>query len=328
MSFQKAEQLIDLATMAAARRYGVTLDDVGERYRVSRRTAQRMLGALETSFPETTAEFDNEGRKRWRLPSGALRDLLTLYADELAALDLAIEALGAVPEAKTLLELREKILALVPRQQLSRIEADHEALLEAQGLAARPGPRMVSDPDLDASIARAIKACTLLTFGYRSRGKPKAERKRVEPYGVLLGIRRYLVAIDSRDRERRLRLYRIEAMNGVQSLNESFERDPSFDLHQFAARAFGTYQDMKEFDEVVWRFTPEAAAHARGFQFHPGQILEEEPDGSLLVRFWACGHLEMCWHLYAWGDKVEVLAPEKLRRMCEGRRRSDFPALP
>ena len=33
-------------------------------------------------------------------------------------------------------------------------------------------------------------------------------------------------------------------------------------------------------------------------------------------------------HLYTWGDKVEVLAPEKLRRLCDGYRRADFPALP
>jgi predicted DNA-binding transcriptional regulator YafY len=42
----------------------------------------------------------------------------------------------------------------------------------------------------------------------------------------------------------------------------------------------------------------------------------------------ASGWLEMAWHLYQWGDAVEVLAPEALRRMVEGHRRSDFEALP
>ena len=130
------------------------------------------------------------------------------------------------------------------------------------------------------------------------------------------------------DAERRLRLYRVEAMTEARALNESFEKPEDFDLQRFAARAFGTFQDPREIDEVVWRFLPEAADHARAFRFHPDQQLEEQPDGSLIVRFRACGHLEMCWHLYAWGDKVEVLKPEKLRRMCEGIRRADFEALP
>ena len=54
----------------------------------------------------------------------------------------------------------------------------------------------------------------------------------------------------------------------------------------------------------------------------------DEVDGSLTVRFRAAGHLEMAWHLYQWGEAVEVLAPERLRVMVEGHRRRDFDALP
>ena len=79
---------------------------------------------------------------------------------------------------------------------------------------------------------------------------------------------------------------------------------------------------------MVWRFVPKAAERARGYCFHPDQTLEAGDDGSLVVRFSACGHLEMAWHLYSWGDKVEVLAPEALRRMVEGHRRSDFAGMP
>jgi predicted DNA-binding transcriptional regulator YafY len=46
VSFWKAEQLLALATLAAARHAGVTLDDVIERFSVSKRTAQRMMRAL------------------------------------------------------------------------------------------------------------------------------------------------------------------------------------------------------------------------------------------------------------------------------------------
>jgi hypothetical protein len=63
--------------------------------------------------------------------------------------------------------------------------------------------------------------------------------------------------------------------------------------------AFGTFQNEEEYGEVIWRFAPEAAEHARGFAFHPEQVMEEQPDGSLLVRFRAAGHLEMRWYLFA-----------------------------
>ena len=51
MSFWKAEQLLALATLAAARHAGVTIDDVIERFSVSKRTAQRMLRTLEAHSP-------------------------------------------------------------------------------------------------------------------------------------------------------------------------------------------------------------------------------------------------------------------------------------
>ena len=79
---------------------------------------------------------------------------------------------------------------------------------------------------------------------------------------------------------------------------------------------------------MAWRFTPSAARQAEGFSFHPTQTVEQEPDGSLVVRFRAAGLLEMCWHLYMWGDSVEVISPPELAEMVAGYRRSDFPALP
>lgn len=57
-------------------------------------------------------------------------------------------------------------------------------------------------------------------------------------------------------------------------------------------------------------------------------LLEPQDDGSLIVRFNAAGWLEMAWHLYQWGDKVEVIAPDRLRALVEGYQRPDFEALP
>jgi predicted DNA-binding transcriptional regulator YafY len=331
MSFGKAEQLIELATIAAARYSGITLDDVIERFGCSKRTAQRMLHAMETRFLDTVTSIDEAGRKRWRLPQAAMRDLLTLTPDEMAALDLAIALLGQsgqIPEATQIERLKEKILTLVPRSKVARLETDYEALLEAQGLAARPGPRPRADPEIMAAIAEAVKGCRLMEILYKGRGDAKPKIRKIAPLGILLGLRRYLVAHVSDDTEARLRLFRTDGISKANIKQESFVRDPAFDLRTFASRAFGSFQNDNEFGQVEWRFAPEAARHAREFEFHPDQLFEDQPDGSLVVKFAAAGHLEMCWHLYAWGDKVEVVKPSQLRAMVHKFRRNDFPALP
>lgn len=150
----------------------------------------------------------------------------------------------------------------------------------------------------------------------------------VAPHGLLLGVRRYLVARDTGKKAgSRLQHYRVEEIHSAEVLDESFDLDPDFSIRKHAEKGFGSYESAAEHGEVVWRFAPDAAQHARRFVFHPTQSVEEESDGSLLVRFQASGHLEMCWHLYSWGKSVEVLQPARLREMVHGHRR-DFDALP
>jgi predicted DNA-binding transcriptional regulator YafY len=216
----------------------------------------------------------------------------------------------------------------VPKRSQSRVEPDLDALLEAQGFVARPGPRPKPDEAVSQAIAHAIKGCLVLDILYRSHQDTEHMPRHVMPYGVLTGLRRYLVARPVDDPNGPVRCYRLDAVKTASVTNTGFSRPEGFDLQAFANRAFGVYQRPEEIGEVVWRFVPAAAEHARGFQFHPDQVMEDQPDGSLVVRFTAAGHLEMAWHLYTWGDKVEVLAPPALRAMVDGHRRSDFPAMP
>jgi len=55
--------------------------------------------------------------------------------------------------------------------------------------------------------------------------------------------------------------------------------------------------------------------------------MKKRPDGSLDVKFRAGGLLEMAWHLYSWGDQVEVIAPEALAKLVAPARQK-WPALP
>ncbi|MFW5642165.1 MAG: helix-turn-helix transcriptional regulator, partial [Roseicyclus sp.] len=220
-----------------------------------------------------------------------------------------------------------RLLAAMPPSQARRTEADAEALLEAQGFASRPGPRVVVDMTLLGTLTEALRAPWELRIAYRGARDSRPQVRLLEPHGLLLGTRRYLIArpVDGDGVMRRFRLDRIEE---AAITSRSFRRDPEFDLAAHAARAFGSYHSEEEYGPVVWRFAPEAAETARRFLFHPDQEITGEPDGAITVRFLASGHLEMAWHLYQWGDKVEVLAPDTLREMVGAHRRDDFPALP
>lgn len=331
MSFQKAADLLRLAELATARYQGVSLTEIEEVFSIDRRTAQRMTKALEEMFPNCITRVDDDRRKFWKLRADDARLMLAqgIRDSELAALELAIRRAdreGQVTEVRALSGLRDRLLAAMPGPHARRAEADAEAVLEAHGFASRPGPQVRVAADLMEVIGAALKGPHVLTVVYAGGRDPDRER-RLEPHGLLLGTRRYLVAREAGG-DGRMQHYRLDRITTARLAADSFARDPDFDLTTHAARAFGSFHADQEYEEVIWRFTPAAAATARAFLFHPTQEVTEEGDGSLIIRFTASGHLEMAWHLYMWGDAVEVLAPEALREIVHRYRRGDFPALP
>ncbi len=188
------------------------------------------------------------------------------------------------------------------------------------GISHPAWPRVNLSPAVLDAVIEGLRGPFRLRLRYGAEGAPE---RIIEPHGLLLGHRSYLVARQPARGDDMLN-FRLDRIHSVQALDESF----SFSLDAYSAQSFGVYQDPAQYGEVVWRFTPEAAARAAEFCFHPKQIVDHEEDGSLIVRFHASGWLEMAWHLHQWGDNVEVIAPEGLRIMVEHHRRSDFNALP
>lgn len=332
VSFAKAEQLLRLAMLAAGRQMGISLAEIAAEFGCTHRTAQRMTRALELVFPDVEVQTDENRRNRWRLRDRRLGALLGLAPAELSALSVVAEELRRVGDAATagtIEALRDKLLALMPATVARRVEVDADAILEVQGFAARPGPRSASQPGIDEAVTEALTGPFLLRLRYQGGGDEQPRDRVVAPYGLLLGPRRYLVAKATEDMTGPFRHFRMDRITQAEALAESFARDRGFDIQAHARRAFGAFQSEREFGEVIWRFDARAAGQARGFAFHPDQVTEDQSDGSLIVRFRAAGWTEMAWHLYQWGDTVEVLAPEELRAMVEGYGRRDFyPVLP
>lgn len=327
MSFAKARDLLRLAQMAASRRGGVCLDDICAEFAVSHRTAQRMTEALDAAFANVTTTDAEDRRRYWRLeapPSERLqpRQETTIEALEIAARTARNQT--RLRHARALEDLRDGLLARLTPRDATRSEADAEAVLAGLGQVMRPGPTVALHSEVTDAVIEALRGPFRLRVTYGSADAPP---RVIEPHGLLLGHRSYLAARQP-SRSETILNFRMDRIQAAEVLDESFAFAPGFALEDYAAQAFGVYQDPAQHGEVIWRFAPEAAARAAEFRFHPTQVLEPQDDGSLIVRFTAAGWLEMAWHLYQWGDKVEVIAPDGLRALVEGYRRPDFDALP
>ena len=314
--FEKLETLLRVALDMRGNAEGLSLSEIERDYGVSRRTAERMRDAIERVFPQMEQANPGELPKRWRIRAGALSNLIGISAEELAALNTAVGLVRREAMAEPLARLEtlsSKLRAMIHPDAARRIGPDLEVLAEAEGMALRPGPRQTIAPDIIAELRHAMLACKTVQLHYRARSTGALSRTLVCPYGFLYGNRHYLVADGLNRQARGFRLYSLANIEKVEPTARAFTRRKNFSLQKFAERSFGVFQE-EPFD-VVWRFSPKAAADARQFLFHPTQKFEDQPDGSLIVRFCAGGALEMAWHVITWGAEVEVLRPRHLQSL-------------
>lgn len=316
MRYEKPEALLQLAMTMQGTREGLTLQDIMERYVVSRRTAERMRDALERIFPQLEQANPGETPKRWRIPSGTLNSLVSFDAEELSAVDLAcrvLEGKNMSAQSDAMKSVARKVKAM-NRPEISRkVEPDLEALMEAEGLAMRPGPRPSVSHHILNNLRDAIKQCVKVRLHYRARTTGNLSRQIVCPYGFLYGSRHYLIAYSMNTQVRDYRLYSLSNIDAVDVTEWGFERREGFSIEDYAKRSFGVFQE-EPFD-VVWKFSPDVVGDVREYVFHPNQKMEEHEDGSLIVKFVAGGAREMCWHLFKWEGEVEILEPKRLRKM-------------
>lgn len=312
MAYDKMHTILELAIWMQSNREGVSIQDIMHRFDVARRTAERMRDLILDKFPQTQVRVGENNIKRWYIPQGTLKDFIQFSAEELVALEKAIDYLQAnnMDENSALLQkILEKIRANIVDKTYRHIDTDAEVLLEAEGFAHRVGPKIVVAKEIVQEIRRAILSFKQIEIAYKHKSG-KVANYQLLPYGILYGDRNhYLVARHSDGYGgNKERYFILSNILSIELLDETYEIDSNFSLQSLAEQSFGVFQE-KPF-EVEWLFDKRVAEEVKRYEFHPKQSMQENKDGSVTVKFFAGGRLEMDWHLYTWGDMVKVIKPE------------------
>lgn len=306
MFYQKTQKLLELTLWMQSKEEGVSIVDIMDKYNVSKRTAIRMKDMVKEQFPQITEINGARNTKRWCIPQGTSRNFIGFSLNEVNALQNAIKLMQKkLPEDVDALEnILNKIKASMSKENLNRIEPDAEALLESEGYALRPGPRIKVNKEFIEKLRNALIACKVIKIKYKS--KTKHEWRTVHPYGFLYGNKHYLIAWHTGHKA--MCHFDLNNITDIKVLDEYFTRDNKFSLQEFSHQAFGVYQE-EPFD-VEWLFDKEVAEDAAKYIFHPTQTTTLNEDGTLTVKFRAGGAREMDWHLYTWGNHVKVIEPK------------------
>ncbi len=311
-NYEKMYDLFDLAFAMQETSEGLSLEDIEQKYNVSRRTAERMRNALLNYFPQMEEVATGERTKRWRITQRSLNSFISFSAEELAVFKTAIDKLkqsNLKEKADTLAHIELKLRNLLKPEQKNKIEVDADELMKAEGLVLYPGPRIELDKEILNTLRQAILSCHHIKMNYPAVNTGNIHSYKLIPYGFLYGQRNhYLVAAHSDGYDNgKAHNFLLSQIKSVEILEDTFDSS-KFDLQEYALESFGAFHE-EPFD-VEWLFSADVADEAKNFIFHPRQKLTQNPDGTLTVKFKAGGAREMDWFLYTWGDNVKVIKPK------------------
>jgi predicted DNA-binding transcriptional regulator YafY len=295
---------------------GLTVRELMAEHGLGLRTVQRMLRAIDRSC-HTLELVDTERReKRWRMRSGAVSHSIGIKADEIVEIEAAARRLseeGLNERASALRRAGAKLRTLSADVAVRRAEPDAEVILSSEGLAARPGPRVALSSEMISTLRGGILALRCLKIEYRSPDM-SIRRHIVEPYGILYGMRPYLVAAVSGKSS--VVYWRLDRITSLSASEKSFLPNPDINLAHVTENSFAVWRE--EPFQVIIRFNTKGAPDARAWHFHRSQKVVELADGRLEVSFMAGGLVEMVNHFSQWGDTIEVVQPDLLReRLCQ-----------
>ena len=194
------------------------------------------------------------------------------------------------------------------RQALIKLRAAGTDVRAADAPGAAPHLD-ASDPSLPA-LLDAARTATGVRFDYQKSGAAVAERRTIEPWGVLSWRRRWYVAGFDRDRgePRSFRLSRIAGAVETVGRPGAFERPEKLDLLELVAGR-GPGEDR----HALVRVSGSGAGQLR-------RIAEAEVDGVLTISF-----VDPHWlarHIASAGSSAQALEPPDLVAAVQARLRA------
>ncbi len=195
---------------------------------------------------------------------------------------------------------------------LSRTEKDHLEELAGQIEIIKPmHPRPYSDQLLYA-IQGALVRGHRLTIEYRAGYSDRQTQRTIEPIGLChYGVGWHLIAYcrlrhDYRD-------FRVDRIQQLSELNESFSRQSRLSLHDYLNR-LTQEQDLQE---VVLVFSTDMARFTQDQRYSFGFVSEEEiPDGVRMTFLTQCPKSLGRW-LLMYGQSVRVEHPASMKTIMQ-----------
>jgi len=175
-----------------------------------------------------------------------------------------------------------------------------------------PQVRISSLDSVFVQLIEAILKKRIVNIRYDSPRERKSVVLDLEPYHLLHSQYTWHV-LGRSGGHRGVRAFKLNRIKELHVLEKCFTEDKKFDLQEHLGRAWSMLPEGRLY-HVKLRFLPEVANNVAEVQWHDTQTAIFGDDGSVTIEFRVDGLSEITWWILSYGDRVQVLAPEILRR--------------
>ena len=301
--YSRVSDILDLAIFMSSKIQGVTINEIAERYNVSRRTAERMRDSLTCIFPQIDEIETDDVQKHWGFTNYSISQLISFTPKELANIE-QLQRRTTNTEMKDELGRTVEKIKSFNRKNINSIEKNIELIMQTEGYAVRQMPQYKISLEMLGIVREAVQFSKMVNGVYHDK------ERLLEPLGMIYGEKIYLVAREKAKGDE-VYTYLLHKFENLKLTDKIFDNG-DFNLQEHTHKSFGVFQG--EILDVKLSFSPELAQEASHYNFHPTQRGKFEEDGSYTVKFKASGSKEIIWHVFKWGAGCKILAPKSLQK--------------
>ncbi len=211
----------------------------------------------------------------------------------------------------------EKIEASLPPSMRERLSE----VVEAIDLRPAPTNPLADKGDVYRTLLRASVDQQTVRLRYNCRTEFREIDTELDPYHLLFQERSWY-AIGRSSRHDEVRTFNIGRIHAVEPTGATFRRPPEFSVKKHLRNAWRLIPDDGPDSEVHLRFSAVVGQNVAEVIWHPTQRCRFRDDGTLDYYATVSGLREIVWWVLGYGDQVEVLAPDRLRREVARRHRA------
>lgn len=302
------ERLLQIDTLLRSG-HRQTAESLAQSLEVSERTVRSDINFLRDRYHAPIAYQRAQGfhytDPHWRLPS------ISLSQGELFALTLGARMLQAYAGSAYQAELQGAIARLAERLP-EQTWIDLQQLAE-QNVVFRVGAELDLDPEIWQLLEQACQLKRRVWMQYYSPTSNEVSQRELDPY-VLHFSRNNPYVTGFCHLRQEVRWFRVDRIQKLELRSHLFEIDPLFDQESHFADAFQHEVGGIPTPMAIW-FDARTAPYIRERRWHPTQQIEEQPDGSLILRFVVRGLNEVKRWVLFYGKGARVLEPPELVEM-------------